>query len=126
MVLYSLLSEIYSLKPRWLWPTFKPSSKGISSKFNLDFITSLSSASHQKPSVATWWKTTEKYHKPVSLSTKLGKQVSDPKYSFGKSLTDNHLVKLASKVASPNAVTVVLTANDVAVTRFCSGQIGTT
>ncbi|GKB22366.1 EXORDIUM-like protein, partial [Tanacetum coccineum] len=91
-----------------------PSQKAITS----DFITSLSSASHQKPSVATWWKTSEKYHnklsKPVSLSTKLGKQVSDLKYSFGKSLTDNHLVKLASKVASPNAVT-----------RFCSGRCGT-
>ncbi|GJU32848.1 hypothetical protein Tco_1176437 [Tanacetum coccineum] len=120
-----LLSGNISLNLVW-YGNFKPSQKAIIS----DFITSLSSASHQKPSVVTWWKTSKKYHnklsKPVSLSTKLGKQVSDPKYSFGKSLSDNHLVKLASKVASPNAVTVVLTANDVAVTRFCSGQIGTT
>ncbi|GKA63283.1 kinesin-like protein KIN-10A [Tanacetum coccineum] len=54
------------------------------------------------------------------MSTKLGNQVSDPNYSLGKSLTDNHLVKLASKVSSPNAVTVVLTANDVAVTTGAS------
>ncbi|GJZ89374.1 EXORDIUM-like protein [Tanacetum coccineum] len=52
----------------------------------------------------------------ILVSTRLGKQVSDPKYSLGKSLTDNHLVKLASKVASLNAVNIVLTAKDVTVT----------
>lgn len=73
--------------------------------------------------------TTEKYHnklsKPASLYTRLGKQVSDPKYSLGKSLTETNLAKLASKGASPNAVNIVLTANDVAVTGFCSGRCGT-
>ncbi|GJW18052.1 EXORDIUM like protein 6, partial [Tanacetum coccineum] len=49
----------------------------------------------------------------------------DWKYSLGKSLTDNHLVKLASKVASLNAVNIGLTAKDVRVTGFCSGRCGT-
>nr|GEY37627.1 hypothetical protein [Tanacetum cinerariifolium] len=105
-----------------------PSQKTIIS----DFITSLSTKSEHQPSVATWWKTTEKYHnklskssKRASLSTRLGQQVFDTKYSLGKSLSDTHLAKLASKGASPNAVNIVLTANDVAVTGFCSSRCGT-
>ncbi|GJT41968.1 EXORDIUM-like protein [Tanacetum coccineum] len=122
-----LLAGNISVNLIW-YGNFKPSQKAIIS----DFITSLSSKSSKsqaQPSIATWWKTTEKYHtklnKPGSLSTQLGKQISDPKYSLGKSLSDNHLVKLASIVASPNAVNIVLTANDVTVTGFCSGRCGT-
>ncbi|PWA59087.1 EXORDIUM like 6 [Artemisia annua] len=119
-----LLTGNISINLIW-YGNFKPSQKAIIS----DFIASLSSKSEHQPSVATWWKTTEKYHnklsKPTSLSTKLGKQVSDPKYSLGKSLTETHLAKLASKGASPNAVNIVLTANDVAITGFCSGRCGT-
>ncbi|XP_071693405.1 protein PHOSPHATE-INDUCED 1-like [Rutidosis leptorrhynchoides] len=120
-----LLAGNISLNLVW-YGNFKTSQKAIIT----DFITSLSSTSSKyQPSVATWWKTTEKYHsklnKPNSITLRLGNQVSDPKYSFGKSLTDNHLAKLASKVASENSVNVVLTANDVAVTGFCSGRCGT-
>ncbi|GJW26313.1 EXORDIUM-like protein [Tanacetum coccineum] len=119
-----LLAGNISVNLIW-YGNFKPSQKAIIS----DFITSLSYNSQAQPSVATWWKITEKYHtklsKPASVSTRLGKQVSDPKYSLGKSLTDNHLVKLASKVASLNAVNIVLTAKDVTVTGFCSGRCGT-
>ncbi|KAI3806745.1 hypothetical protein L1987_22659 [Smallanthus sonchifolius] len=91
-----------------------------------DFITSLSTNSQTEPSVATWWKTTEKYHtkSTSSLSLRPGKQISDPDYSLGKSLTDEHLVQLASKGESYNAVNVVLTASDVAVDGFCSSRCG--
>ncbi|GKC23681.1 EXORDIUM-like protein [Tanacetum coccineum] len=122
-----LLSGNISVNLIW-YGNFKPSRKAII----LDFITSLSSKSYNsqvQPSVTTWWKITEKYHnklsKPVSVSTQLGKQVSDPKYSLGKSLTENRLVKIASKVASPNVVNIVLTEKDVTVTGFCSGRCGT-
>ncbi|GJX21459.1 EXORDIUM-like protein [Tanacetum coccineum] len=123
-----LLTGNISINLIW-YGNFKPSQKAIIS----DFITSLSSKSKYQPSVATWWKTTEKYHNKLSksskrassLSTRLGKQVFDTKYSLGKSLSDTHLAKLASKGASPNAVNIVLTANDVAVSGFCSSRCGT-
>ncbi|XP_059637577.1 protein PHOSPHATE-INDUCED 1-like [Cornus florida] len=107
---------------------FKPSQKAIVS----DFITSLSSSSPQsQPSVATWWKTTEKYYhlvdskKPSSLSLSLGKQVVDGSYSLGKSLTQKQVVHLASKGDQRNAINVVLTASDVTVDGFCSSRCGT-
>ncbi|KAK9073001.1 hypothetical protein SSX86_007323 [Deinandra increscens subsp. villosa] len=119
-----LLTGDISVNLIW-YGSFKPSQKAIVS----DFITSLSSpaTSQIQPSVATWWKTTENYHTESthSLSLRLGKQVSDPTYSLGKSLTENHLVQLASKGEPRNAVNVVLTASDVAVDGFCSSRCGT-
>ncbi|KAI3760790.1 hypothetical protein L1987_51189 [Smallanthus sonchifolius] len=107
---------------RILFPTCEEGRKDIIS----DFISSLSTNSQIQPSVATWWKTTEKYHtkSASSLSLRPGKQISDPDYSLGKSLTDEHLVQLASKGESYNAVNVVLTASDVAVDGFCSSRCG--
>ncbi|MFS7941281.1 putative protein EXORDIUM [Helianthus anomalus] len=123
-----LLTGNISVNLIW-YGNFKPSQKAIIS----DFITSISSTSQpsQKPSVATWWKTTENYHTKLnrsdSISIRLGKQVSYPKYSLGKSLTDDNLVKLAlsASVNSPDTVNIVLTAADVAVTRFCTSRCGT-
>ncbi|PRQ21840.1 putative phosphate-induced protein [Rosa chinensis] len=107
---------------------FKPAQKAIVS----DFITSLSSSSpaqSNKPSVATWWKTTEKYYhltsKKSSLSIALGKQISNEKYSLGKSLTNKQIVKLASLGDQKNAINVVLTSADVAVDGFCMNRCGT-
>ncbi|KAI3806746.1 hypothetical protein L1987_22660 [Smallanthus sonchifolius] len=116
-----LLTGHISVNFIW-YGTFKPSQKAIIS----DFIISLSTNSQTEPSVATWWKTTEKYHtkSTSSLSLRPGKQISDPDYSLGKSLTDEHLVQLASKGESYNAVNVVLTASDVAVDGFCSSRCG--
>ncbi|GKB99182.1 EXORDIUM-like protein [Tanacetum coccineum] len=104
---------------------FKPSQKAIVT----DFITSLSSISlksQTEPSVSTWWKTTEKYQtkSTKSLKLKLGKQISDEKYSFGKSLTDKDIVALASKGETRNAVNIVLTSSDVLVDGFCSSRCG--
>ncbi|KAL4556453.1 hypothetical protein LXL04_039105 [Taraxacum kok-saghyz] len=120
----TLLSGHISLNLIW-YGTFKPSQKAIIT----DFITSLSSSKSQiQPSVATWWKTTNKYYlktkKPV-VTLHLGKQVFDPDCSLGKSLTDNHLLQLAAKGKATNAINIVLTASNVAVNGFCSSRCGT-
>ncbi|KNA06183.1 hypothetical protein SOVF_183430 [Spinacia oleracea] len=109
---------------------FKPAQRAIVS----DFMTSLSSSQHEsQPSVATWWSSVGKYHRladpkknttPLFLS--LGKQVIDEAYTLGKSLTNKHLLELASKGGQPvNTVNVILTASDVAVEGFCSSRCGT-
>lgn len=127
-----LLSGKISINLIW-YGHFKPSQKAIVS----DFITSLSpSPSHTtqptQPSVATWWKTTEKYYHlsgnkkaTQKLSFSLNKQILDESYSLGKSLTTKHLIELASKGEHRNAVNVVLTSADVAVEGFCMSRCGT-
>lgn len=107
---------------------FKPSQRAIVS----DFITSLSPSSpaQGQPSVATWWKTTEKYYhiadskNPSSLSLRLGKQVLDETYSLGKSLSDKQILQLASRGEPMDAINVVLTATDVTVDGFCVNRCG--
>ncbi|KAL5558949.1 hypothetical protein UlMin_035160 [Ulmus minor] len=110
--------------------TFKPSQRAIVS----DFITSLSSPPNpvtNQPSVATWWKSIEKYYhlanskKPSTLSLSLGSQILDESYSLGKSLTTDQIVTLASKGNQKNAINVVLTSSDVLVDGFCSSRCGT-
>ncbi|WCJ44436.1 Protein EXORDIUM-like 1 [Euphorbia peplus] len=127
-----LLSGKISVNLIW-YGKFTPSQKAIIS----DFITSLSSSSPSsnkktQPSVSSWWKTTEKYYhltsknvKKPSLSLNLGKQITDEKYSLGKSLANPQIVELASKGAQMNAINVVLTSSDVAVDGFCMNRCGT-
>ncbi|KAH6837738.1 Phosphate-responsive 1 family protein [Perilla frutescens var. hirtella] len=107
---------------------FTPSQRAIVS----DFFTSLSPSSptQSQPSVAAWWKTTEKYYhlansKNPSLSLYLNKQLLHERYWLGKSLTQKQLVELASKAEQTNAINVVLTASDVAVDGFCRNRCGT-
>ncbi|XP_021740245.1 protein EXORDIUM-like [Chenopodium quinoa] len=109
---------------------FKPAQRAIVS----DFITSLSSSQHEaQPSVSTWWNSIGKYHhlanpkeSTTTLSLSVGKQVIDETYPLGKSLTNKHLVELASKAGQQvNAVNVILTASDVAVDGFCRSRCGT-
>ncbi|KAA8528296.1 hypothetical protein F0562_035651 [Nyssa sinensis] len=123
----TLLNGKISINLIW-YGKFKPSQKAIVS----DFITSLSSSpSQSQPSVATWWKTIEKYYhladakKPASLSLSIGKQKLDETYSLGKSLTQKQIIQLASKGEQINAINVVLTSSDVIVDRFCSSRCGT-
>lgn len=121
----ALLSGKISVNLIW-YGKFKPSQKAIIS----DFVTSLSSSKTQsQPSVATWWKTTEKYYhltkKSPALSLYLGKQVTEDTYSLGKSLSEKQIVQLASKGDYKNAINVVLTASDVSVDGFCSSRCGT-
>ncbi|XP_010543912.1 PREDICTED: protein EXORDIUM-like [Tarenaya hassleriana] len=128
-----LLSGKITVNLIW-YGKFKPSQRAIVS----DFITSLSHspANTHQPSVATWWKTTEKYYKLASgdkknpsprpsLSMSLGKQILDEGYSLGKSLSEKQILKLAYRGDQHDAVNVVLTANDVAVQGFCMSKCGT-
>lgn len=108
---------------------FKPSQRAIVA----DFITSLSpnSPSQAQPSVAAWWKTTEKYYhlanskNPSSLSLHLGRQIIDESYSLGKSLSDRHIQQLAARGDHSYAINVVLTSADVTVPGFCVNRCGT-
>lgn len=122
-----LLSGKITINLIW-YGKFKPSQRAIVS----DFVTSLtSSSSHSnQPSVAAWWKTTEKYYhltskRSSSFSLSLGKQILDESYSLGKSLTSKHIVELASKGDQGNAINAVLTSSDVAVEGFCLSRCGT-
>lgn len=121
-----LLSGKITINLIW-YGNFKPSQRAIIS----DFITSLSSPKlTAQPSVATWWKATDKYYQLIKKSPTLtltltrGAQILDENYSLGKSLTTDHIVKLASKGAPNNAINVVLTASDVTVDGFCSSRCG--
>ncbi|KAK0576412.1 hypothetical protein LWI29_017008 [Acer saccharum] len=123
-----LLTGKISINLIW-YGKFKPSQRAIVS----DFINSVSSSSKpsrtEQPSVAKWWKLTEKYYqlskKPSSLVLSLGEQILDESYSLGRSLTNQQIVKLASKGGQKNAINVVLTAADVAVEGFCMSRCGT-
>ncbi|XP_020107990.1 protein EXORDIUM-like [Ananas comosus] len=94
-----------------------------------DFVSSLSSSSSSKtePSVATWWRTTEKYYarsKARIPTLTPGAQILDESYSVGKTLTDADLAKLAGRGARRDAINAVLTADDVAVEGFCMSRCG--
>lgn len=125
-----LLTGKISINLIW-YGKFNPSQRAIVT----DFITSLTSSSSKvtdQPSVATWWKTIDNYHrlaepkKPSSsLTVTLGSQITDDTYSLGKSLTGKQIVQLASKGGQSYAVNVVLTSADVAVEGFCSSKCGT-
>ncbi|KAG6652029.1 protein EXORDIUM-like 2 [Carya illinoinensis] len=90
----------------------------------VDFIQSLNSPRAPLPSASSWWKTTEKYKGGASTIV-LGKQILHPAYTLGKSLKSFHLVALANKINQLNAISVVLTAKDVAVDGFCMSRCGT-
>ncbi len=124
-----LLTGKISINLIW-YGKFNPSQRAIIS----DFITSLSSptTTTAQPSVATWWKSTQKYYNLINKSPNLatltlGTQILNDNYTLGKSLTTNDIVKLAlaSKGAQKDAINVVLTADDVAVEGFCSSKCGT-
>ncbi|PRQ21826.1 putative phosphate-induced protein [Rosa chinensis] len=124
-----LLTGKISINLIW-YGKFKPSQRAIVS----DFITSLStsSPSTNQPSVATWWKSIEKYYhlsnakKTSSISLSLGNQILDESYSLGKSLSvGTQIIQLAAKGGQSNAINVVLTSSDVLIDGFCSSRCGT-
>lgn len=122
-----LLQGQISINLIW-YGKFKPSQRAIVS----DFIASLTSSRPIKPqpSVATWWKSIEKYYhlakwKNSPLVLKLGSQILDQTYSLGKSLSNKQIMQLASKGAQKSAINIVLTSSDVAVDGFCSSRCGT-
>ncbi|GAU17145.1 hypothetical protein TSUD_177750 [Trifolium subterraneum] len=126
-----LLTGKISINLIW-YGKFKSSQRAIIT----DFITSLSTypklTTTSQPSVATWWKSIEKYYhltnnkkSSVHLALSLGAQILDENYSLGKSLTTNKILKLASKGKQQNAINIVLTADDVTVDGFCMSRCGT-
>ncbi|XP_020222953.1 protein EXORDIUM-like 2 [Cajanus cajan] len=90
----------------------------------IDFISSLNSPKEALPSAATWWRTTNNY-KGGSSTLVPGKQYLNPGYTLGKNLKDRDLLALASKFKDVNSITLVLTAKDVTVDRFCMNRCGT-
>ncbi|XP_009372924.1 protein PHOSPHATE-INDUCED 1-like [Pyrus x bretschneideri] len=122
-----LLTGQFSVNLIW-YGHFTPSQRAIVS----DFFTSLSKPTSDQPSVATWWKSIEKYYHLAhlntpssSLSLSLGTQILDENYSLGKSLTSRQIQQLASKGALNSAINVVLTSSDVLVDGFCMNSCGT-
>ncbi|KAL6635155.1 hypothetical protein ACP70R_027826 [Stipagrostis hirtigluma subsp. patula] len=97
-----------------------------------DFVSSLSAAPaaapQPEPSVATWFKTAQKYYahsKARFPALRPGSHVLDQSCSLGKRLTERDLLRLAARGAPSRAINVVLTADDVAVDGFCMSRCGT-
>lgn len=124
-----LLTTKISINLIW-YGKFKPSQRAILS----DFIISLSSSKpisiKTQPSVSLWFNNIKKYYnlvnpkKRTSLSFNLGTQILDENYPLGKSLTNQHIIQLASKGTQLNSINVVLTSSDVTVPGFCSSRCG--
>ncbi|CAN6479920.1 unnamed protein product [Victoria cruziana] len=94
-----------------------------------DFLSSLGQHKREKaPSVSSWWKVTEEYMakagKPGAATVLLGKQVLDEKHSLGMSLKRTQIGELASRAATLDGITLVLTSKDVAVEGFCMSSCG--
>ncbi|XP_021740102.1 protein EXORDIUM-like [Chenopodium quinoa] len=109
---------------------FSPSQKTIVS----DFFLSLDrpARKHDRvvgPTVGLWWHTVQtNYMKKAGkgrLHVILSKQHVDEECSLGKNLNKSQLAELARRVNSkPIGLTLVLTANDVAVEGFCVSSCG--
>eukprot|EP00262_Sarcandra_glabra_P007559 TRINITY_DN2043_c0_g1_i1.p1 TRINITY_DN2043_c0_g1~~TRINITY_DN2043_c0_g1_i1.p1 ORF type:complete len:306 (+),score=-10.72 TRINITY_DN2043_c0_g1_i1:88-1005(+) len=115
-----LLKGNYTLNLIW-YGKFTPTQRAII----VDFLQSLNpTKTPPPPSVASWWRTTEKY-RTGSSNLVLGNQILDDNLSLGKSLQAKHLTALAAKADHRNAINVVLTAKDVVVDGFCMSRCGT-
>lgn len=104
---------------------FSPTQRSIL----VDFLYSLGSHTRtHTTSVSSWWKTIGSYTGSPSAVV-VGNQILDERCSLGKLLTTQNLIALALKGSGRgrgrNAINVVLTADDVAVERFCSSRCGT-
>lgn len=111
---------------------FTPAQKSIIS----EFLLSLTQNPHQSPSpsVSQWWNTINRFYLFKTLSAKFGmkssnilltNQITDAKYSMGKSISLSQVATLAAE-ARPNrgGIALVLTSQDVAVQGFCMSRCG--
>ncbi|CAH8321245.1 unnamed protein product [Eruca vesicaria subsp. sativa] len=117
-----LVKKDTSLNIVW-YGKFTPNQRAII----VDFIRSLNSPADAKgPTVASWWKTTEKYNGGASTIV-VGKQLLLEDYPFGKSLKNPHLKALSGKLngGGVRSITAVLTAKDVTVEGLCTKRCGT-
>ncbi|OVA07948.1 Phosphate-induced protein 1 [Macleaya cordata] len=110
---------------------FTPSQKSIVADFFLSLSTSKKQRgllSSKTPSVSQWWKNIQTYMKKAEKKETqivLSKQISDEKCSLGKTLSKSQISELTQKVNSePGSITLVLTAQDVAVEGFCMSNCG--
>ncbi|XP_038885569.1 protein PHOSPHATE-INDUCED 1-like [Benincasa hispida] len=98
----------------------------------LDFFLSLGSrpkeADGVAPAVSRWWNTVQVYMKRAGKKDAkviLAKQITDDKYSIGKFLQKPQISKLSQRAGTKyGGVTLVLTAEDVAVEGFCMSSCG--
>ncbi|KAA8528294.1 hypothetical protein F0562_035649 [Nyssa sinensis] len=109
---------------------FLPAQKSIV----VDFLLSLNPPDQQNgvpsktPAVSLWWQTIEIYMKKAGKKETqlvLSDQVTDENYSMGKTLRKPQIDELAQRVNSkPGGLTLVLSAEDVAVEGFCNSNCG--
>ncbi|CAK9313065.1 unnamed protein product [Citrullus colocynthis] len=94
----------------------------------LDFFLSLDEAHEVTPSVSRWWNALQVYMKRAGkkdAKVTLANQITDDKYSIGKFLKKPHISELSRRTGSKyGGVTLVLTAEDVAVEGFCMSSCG--
>ncbi|KAG6409138.1 hypothetical protein SASPL_132171 [Salvia splendens] len=93
----------------------------------VDFLESLNSTKPPAPSVASWWRKTERYNGVRGSVAVAARQILDDRCSIGKSLKTSQIASLAAKISSQtgNLISVVLTADDVRVDGFCMNRCGT-
>ncbi|OAY58116.1 protein PHOSPHATE-INDUCED 1 [Manihot esculenta] len=107
---------------------FSPSQKSIIADFLLSLNPSAPSTSSTQPSVSYWWKLIQTYLKKAGKREThilLSTQIYDTNCSLGKILEKSQITELATKVNSkPGGLTLVLTAEDVAVEGFCMSNCG--
>ncbi|XP_021713488.1 protein EXORDIUM-like 2 isoform X1 [Chenopodium quinoa] len=110
-----LLKGKFSVNLIW-YGKFTPAQRSII----VDFIQSLTTARTPHPSVASWWRTTEKYKGGGASTLVVGNQILHENYPFGKKLKNSHIIGLASKPNNKiDSIDVILTAQDVVVEGFC-------
>ncbi|GFY85850.1 phosphate-responsive 1 family protein [Actinidia rufa] len=98
---------------------FSPSQKSIV----VDFLLSLNPSKVKTPSVSQWWQTINLYMKEAGKKEThvvITNQINDENCSMGKTLKKSQIAELTHRVNSkPGGLTLVLTADDVAVEGFC-------
>ncbi|XP_057490294.1 protein PHOSPHATE-INDUCED 1-like [Actinidia eriantha] len=98
---------------------FSPSQKSIV----VDFLLSLNPSKAKTPSVSQWWQAINLYMKEAGKKEThvvLTNQINDENCSMGKILKKSQISELTHRVNSkPGGLTLVLTADDVAVEGFC-------
>ncbi|XP_075642492.1 protein PHOSPHATE-INDUCED 1-like [Castanea sativa] len=107
---------------------FSPAQKSIVSDFLVSLNPQNQKQQTQNPSVSNWWNTIQIYMKKAGkkqTNVVLANQVSDNNYSIGKKLKKSQISELAHVANSkPGGLTLVLTAQDVAVEGFCMSNCG--
>ncbi|XP_062097474.1 protein PHOSPHATE-INDUCED 1-like [Humulus lupulus] len=108
---------------------FSPTQKSIVVDFLLSLDPKHKQTAVNSPSVSRWWNIVRTYSKKAGKRETrlvLSKQVSDDDCSAGKLLKKSEITNLARRLinAKPGWLTMILTAQDVAVEGFCMSNCG--